>query len=147
MEAVNPQPSKPKSKKRKKKNKQKKGINSVDQMTNPHATLDVSSPIFLPSEAETSEVIQKEGIRHTFGSILLAPFSFLFLLLRLFNATVRCSLLPPPPPPPHPAAAPSSTFAHESSFRLVKREKPASSRKVVVTLDVSLLIRFRWLIQ
>lgn len=70
-------------------------------MTNPHATLDVSSPIFLPLEAETSEVIQKEGIRHTLGSILLAPFSFLFLLLlRSFNATVRCSLLPAAPPPP-----------------------------------------------
>lgn len=63
-------------------------------MTNPHATLEVASPIFLPSEAETSEVIQKQGIRHTFGSTLLAPFSFLFLLLlRLFNTTVRCSLI------------------------------------------------------
>jgi hypothetical protein len=33
-------------------------------MTTPHATLEVASPIFLPSEAETSEIIQKQGIRH-----------------------------------------------------------------------------------
>jgi hypothetical protein len=62
-------------------------------MTNPHATLEVASPISLPSEPETSEVIQKQGIHHTFDSILLAPFSFLFLLLlRLFKTTVSADI-------------------------------------------------------
>jgi len=143
MEAANPfalladkdpNPSKTKSKNRKKKPQKNKRINNEEQMTIPHAALDMTSPIFLPPEAETSEVIQKQGINHAFGSVLLASFSFLFLLLlRLFNATVRSSPIPSPPQF-------SSTFAHESSFHLFKRAKPASFRKVVVTLDVSLLI-------
>ena len=117
-----PNPSKTKSKNRKKKPRKNKRINNEEQMTNPHA------------EAETSEVIQKQGINHAFGSVLLASFSFLFLLLlRLFNATVTSSPIHSPPQF-------SSTFAHESSFRLFKRAKPASFRKVFVTLDVSLLI-------
>src|SRR5436189_4247192 len=81
-----PNPSKTKSKNRKKKPRKNKRINNEEQMTNPHA------------EAETSEVIQKQGINHAFGSVLLAPFSFLFLLLlRLFNATVRSSPIHSPP--------------------------------------------------
>jgi len=78
-----------KSKNRRRKSQKSKGINSKEHSL---ATLDRGSPIVLPSEAETPEVIQKQGIFHAraLGSILQAPFSFLFsFLLHLFNVTFR----------------------------------------------------------
>jgi hypothetical protein len=97
-----PKPSKTKSKNREKKPPKSKGIISEEQMT---ASLDMK---FLPPEAETSEVIQKQGICHAFGSVLVAPLS-----------------------PPF-----STTFSHENSLHLFKLAKQATFRKVVVTLDV-----------
>jgi hypothetical protein len=99
MEAANPfvvlanespQSSKLKSKKRKKRSKKKIGITNEEQTTNPHATVNMTPRTLLPPKAETFEVIQKHGIRQVFGSILLAPVSVLYLLLRLFYATIRC---------------------------------------------------------
>jgi hypothetical protein len=60
-------------------------------MTNPSSsTPDLTSATSLPPEAEAIEVIQTRNIRHAFGSaVVLAPFSFLFLILHaLFNAVM-----------------------------------------------------------